>query len=155
MTTRTKGFQQGHKHSEETKRRIGDALRRVVSYNCDNCNTVAFTTPSVFAKKKRHFCSTKCYTNYRREYLSKEEHNAYGHGLSIEERKLRAWCRSTANHALRDGLIKREGCYICEALAEMHHADYTKPLDVGWYCFIHHRKHHKEIYENKELLNGA
>ncbi|KKK85418.1 hypothetical protein LCGC14_2773480 [marine sediment metagenome] len=140
-----KGFQKGHQHSEETKQRIGNALRRVVTYNCDYCSKVCFTKPSVFSTKKRHFCSIQCYADYRRELLSKEEHNSYGSGLPIEERKLRAWCRSTANHALQQGLVKKEQCRICGQEAEMHHPDYRLPLGIIWYCFDHHRELHRTL----------
>ena len=147
-----KGFQKGHKHSEETKRKIGQALSRQIHYKCDYCGKVCFSKPSAFAKKKRHFCSTWCYSQYRKEYLPKEEHNAYGSGLSVEERKLRAWCRSTANHALRQGLIEKDCCRKCGIEeTEMHHPDYQRPLQVEWYCFKHHRELH---YENPELIGG-
>ena len=137
-----KGFQKGHKHSEETKRKIGQALNRQIHHKCDYCGKVCHSKPSEFAKKNRHFCSTWCYSQYRKEYLPKEEHNAYGHGLPVEERKLRAWCRSTANHALHQGLIKEDCCRKCGKRAEMHHPDYHQPLLVEWYCFEHHQKLH-------------
>ena len=143
-----KGFQQGHKHSTDTRRKIGEALSRPYHFLCDYCGKKCTTTPSVFAKKKRHFCSTHCYSDYRRECLPKEEHNAYGSGLSVEERKLRAWCRSTANHALMQGLIEQDCCRECGVEAEMHHPDYQQPLVVEWYCFEHHRELHRNISES-------
>lgn len=145
MTIGIKGFQQGHKHSEETRRKIGLANSRPYYFLCDYCGKKSVTTPSVFAKKKRHFCSMACYSVYRKECLPKEEHNAYGSGLSIRERKLRAWCRSTANHALTQGLIEEDCCCICGEEAEMHHSDYQQPLLVVWYCFRHHRELHSNI----------
>ena len=145
MAKGIKGFQKGHRHSDETRRKIGDALRQPYHFLCDYCGKRRVTTPSVFAKKKRHFCSTWCYAKYRREYLPKEEHNAYGSGLSVEERKLRAWCRSTANHALMQGLIEKDCCRICGEGAEMHHPDYRIPLGIVWYCSEHHRGLHKNL----------
>ena len=150
-----KGFQKGHKHSDEIKKKIGDANRKQIYFNCDYCGKLSSDRPSHYIKKNRHFCSMKCYTNFRKELLPKEEHNSYGHGFSKEERKLRKWCRSTLNHAIRDGLIKRGKCEICSRMAEAHHDNYNKPLDVRWLCSYHHRKSvHKQniIYENPELL---
>ncbi len=147
-----KGFQKGHRHSEETKNKIGIALRQEVHFKCDYCGKICVTTPTVFAKKKRHFCSVWCYAQYRKEYLPKEEHGRYGTGLPKEERKLRAWCRSTANHALRQGLIEEDCCRKCGEKAEMHHPDYQKPLLVEWYCFTHHRELQNE---NPELLKDG
>lgn len=145
MTRGIKGFQAGRQHSAETKRKIGLALARPYHYLCDYCGKDNITTPSVFSKKKRHFCSTQCYADYRRDILPKEEHNAFGSGWPINERRLRAWCRSTANHALMQGLIDRDCCRICGKEAEMHHPDYQGPLSVVWYCFEHHRELHRNL----------
>jgi hypothetical protein len=59
---------------------------------------------------------------------------------------LRIRCRSIFNHAIRSGLIKRGNCKVCkESHAEGHHKDYTKPLEVDWFCFKHHREHHATL----------
>ncbi len=100
-------------------------------------------------RSQRHFCNMKCYSLFQRHLLPKEEHNAYGHGHSLEERIKRRKCRTTLNHAVRDGKILRSACSVCGAWAEAHHDDYDKPLDVQWFCFRHHK-----IYENPELLKG-
>ena len=121
-----------------------------IIFNCYYCGEESSDKPSHFAKKKRHFCSMQCYADYRREIMTKEEHNRYGTGLSEEERKLRRWCRSTTNHAIRDGVLKREYCKICYQWAEAHHDCYTLPLHVTWLCFRHHRELHRN--ENPELL---
>ena len=36
-----KGFQKGHKHSEEVKKKIGDANRNQVYFNCDYCGQIS------------------------------------------------------------------------------------------------------------------
>ncbi|KKM89081.1 hypothetical protein LCGC14_1252190 [marine sediment metagenome] len=148
-----KGFQPGHRHSEETKCKIGRANSRPCPFLCDYCGQEALTTPAVYAKKRRHFCSTKCYAAYRHEKMPKEEQNAFGKGHSEKERRLRAWCRSTTNHAVRDGIIYRMPCLVCEGTpTEAHHVDYERPLKVRWLCFRHHRQEH---HENPELLEEA
>ena len=49
--------------------------------------------------------------------------------------------RKMAQHALRQGKITREPCMVCDDLAsEMHHPDYSKPLEVVWFCAAHHRE---------------
>lgn len=136
-----KGFQKGHITSTETRQRIGDANRRPVSCKCDYCGDVFITKQSAFDKKKRHFCSMACYSSFRADCLPKEEHNRFGRGLSHNERQLRKWCRSSLNHAVRDGLITKKPCEICGRTSQAHHDDYTKPFDVKWLCFYHHRKH--------------
>lgn len=148
MSKGIKGFQKGHKHSNETKRKIGDANRRPIYFECDYCGKISVTKLSAYNRKKRHFCSMKCYSEFRKEKLSIEEHPRFGKGLSTEERSKRIKIRSDINHAIRDGKIKRQPCQICGKLAEVHHIDYNNPLNIVWLC----RKHHWQIYENPELL---
>jgi len=111
-----------------------------VIFNCDYCGKESSDKPSHYSRKVRHFCSMECYANFQRELLPKEEHNRYGSGLSTEDKKQRIWCRSTLNHAIRDGLITKKDCEICGRKSQAHHDDYSKPLDVRWLCFYHHRK---------------
>ena len=136
-----------------------------VEVRCYYCQREGSERPSHFARKKRHFCSMQCYALYRKHYLPKEEHNCYGKGLPEDQRKLRQWCRSTANHAIRDGVLTRKPCQAwvfgklgpCGKWAEAHHEDYTQPLKVRWLCFTHHRHQHKDfqiIYEHPQLLEG-
>jgi len=44
-----------------------------------------------------------------------------------------------ARKALRKGEIVKSPCLICDSpISEMHHDDYTRPLDVKWFCRRHH-----------------
>lgn len=62
-----------------------------------------------------------------------------------EDKKRKVAARAAANLALKAGIIKPQPCTVCgEAKAEMHHADYSKPLSVEWLCF----KHHTELHVN-------
>lgn len=48
--------------------------------------------------------------------------------------------------ALRAGTVIKQPCVVCgETKSESHHEDYSKPLDVIWFC----RKHHSEHHANK------
>ena len=48
--------------------------------------------------------------------------------------------------ALRDGVILKSPCRICgEAKVEAHHEDYSKPLDLLWYCRRHHTRLHQIV----------
>ena len=55
----------------------------------------------------------------------------------------RASARRAVNNAVRDGRLTRHPCAVCGATerVQAHHADYSKPLDVEWLCFKHHREH--------------
>lgn len=125
-------------------------------FKCDYCGVDSETRPSHFARKKRHFCSAKCYSNFRKELLPKEEQHAYrGGGLPEVEKKRRAKARSDTNHAIRDGKLTKESCGICgREDSQAHHRDYDKPLEVEWLCVKCHWDEHKIIYENPELMSG-
>jgi hypothetical protein len=45
--------------------------------------------------------------------------------------------------ALRAGAVVKEPCCVCgNTTSESHHEDYTKPLEVIWFCRTHHAEHH-------------
>lgn len=50
-----------------------------------------------------------------------------------------------AYEAFRRGDLTKYPCTMCgDAKSEMHHDDYSKPLEVRWLCRKHHREHHYE-----------
>ena len=55
---------------------------------------------------------------------------------------MRDFARNAVNNALRDGKIQKLPCFICGEIAEAHHPDYSRPLDVMWLCNSHHREVH-------------
>lgn len=56
--------------------------------------------------------------------------------------------RVAAIRAYRKGIIKRTPCVECGGKAsDMHHPDYSRPLNVVWLCVkCHHAKHRKYDY---------
>jgi len=153
MPKGVKGFIKGHKHSEATKRKIGEANSNRVFFDCDYCGKRHSDKPSHFRRKRRHFCSQQCYALYVKMLQPKEERSRFGTGMPAEERKNRIRARNMLNHYLRDKKIARPGCEICGSKAQAHHHDYNKPLDVKWLCFKHHLEvHGKSIHQNPELI---
>lgn len=145
--------EKGHAISQETKQKISKANDGNFYAICDYCGIEYHTKKSAFEKSKRHFCSMKCRSAYTRDTLPKEEQPRYGDGYSETERKSRRIARSVFNHYLRDKHIEKGKCEICGAKAEAHHDDYSKPLEVKWFCLKHHREYHK-LHDNPELLKG-
>lgn len=48
--------------------------------------------------------------------------------------------RNLLNNAIRDGKITKTPCEVCGSeKSQSHHEDYSKPLEVRWLCFKHHR----------------
>jgi len=50
--------------------------------------------------------------------------------------------RGRVSSAIRDGRIQRQSCGVCGAKAQAHHEDYSKPLEVAWFCTKHHGEQH-------------
>ena len=49
--------------------------------------------------------------------------------------------RTAVGNAIRDGRLIKQPCRICgNPKSQAHHHDYSKPLDVDWLCFKHHRE---------------
>jgi hypothetical protein len=61
-----------------------------------------------------------------------------------EEQRVKDRCRSYAAVYLRRSKITRQSCEVCGERAEMHHDDYSKPLEVRWLC----REHHLELHRS-------
>ena len=61
-----------------------------------------------------------------------------------EESRRRANARSYVNVYQRRGKIFPEPCSVCQdPVAQKHHEDYNKPLEVRWLCRRCHLKHHQ------------
>ena len=62
-----------------------------------------------------------------------------------EKQKIKDRARSYAGVYLRKGMIKKDNCVECgSSKSQMHHPDYTKPLDIIWLCRQCHMALHKE-----------
>lgn len=81
------------------------------------------------------FYCLACHAEYMRLHRPK-------HSALTPEQRARANARSYANTYLKRGKIQRKPCEVCGAKAQMHHHDYSKPLDVRWLC----RKHHLDCH---------
>lgn len=58
--------------------------------------------------------------------------------------------RNAVGNAVRNGRLVRQPCAICgDQNTEAHHKDYSKPLDVEWLCF----KHHREVAHGQMVSN--
>jgi len=87
------------------------------------------------------------YKKYERERFKKPERKAQ---LAEYQRKSRIknrdkWiARRQLRYAVVTGKLAKKPCEICgNPVSEAHHHDYSKPLDVRWLCFVHHRNEHR------------
>lgn len=72
-----------------------------------------------------------------------------------EEQGLKGIVRAKTKMRIRRGLLLKQPCEICgDAEVESHHDDYSKPYDVRWLCFKHHREHHKSINKKPKKITA-
>jgi hypothetical protein len=61
--------------------------------------------------------------------------NRPSYGQLDPDAKKRQIARDYARVYLRRGKIQRQSCLMCGGdQAEMHHEDYSKPLEIRWLC---------------------
>ena len=53
---------------------------------------------------------------------------------------LKTWWKT--RDAIRRGDLIKEPCEVCNKKGHAHHDDYTKPLQVRWFCNKHHKLYH-------------
>lgn len=69
--------------------------------------------------------------------------------LLSDKEKAKIAVRKISKKALRDGVLVKKPCEKCGAeKTEMHHEDYSKPLEVIWLCRPCHLEVHKEFEFN-------
>ncbi len=74
-----------------------------------------------------------CKATYTREYRKTHPRS--------ESERFKSNARSYAKVYLKRGRIRKEPCEICKTTEriEMHHEDYSQPLQLRWLCHEHHR----------------
>lgn len=83
----------------------------------------------------QRYCK-KCHAEYMR--LNRPKHSEL-----TPIQKLKANARAYLNVYVKRGIVLKEPCSVCgDNNSEGHHENYTKPLDVVWFCRKHHLEHH-------------
>ena len=101
---------------------------------CNRCKTPH--------ERKHRYCLS-CHAMYMREWRRT-------HYLTLEQKKKRN-TRSYANTYLKRGKLFKQPCEVCGGNAQIHHPDYTKPLEIKWLC----RRHHLDLHIAKRAAENV
>lgn len=114
---------------------------------CRTCKTnkefsnFSFRKDTQKYRKECKFCR-----NQKQQKYSKTESGKLVQYKADQERNIkfagRRKARSMISYAIKTGKIKPLLCFVCGDLAEAHHPDYSRPLDVVWLCKTHHKDAH-------------
>ena len=104
----------------------------------------------VLSERKRHREKTRRYLAQGKKFLSKDTYARTKKFRDENPEKYKA--HGLVNRALRSGKLHRHPCCICGAKAQAHHEDYSKPLEVIWFCPKHHGEHHANKRDS-EIVN--
>lgn len=80
----------------------------------------------------------KCIAEWARKHRPK-------HRDLPDEPRRKANARSYVKEYVKRGIVIKGPCCVCgtREKIEAHHPDYSKPLEVIWYCRFHHLEFHK------------
>jgi ribosomal protein S27AE len=111
---------------------------------CKTCNKADVSAN--YRKRKPQYAA------YNREREPRPEYKEKAMGYQRKGRAKRPYLSKTyslVGRAKRDGRLNQGVCEECGSVfVEAHHDDYSKPLDVRWLCFKHHRLlHGQEVLE--------
>lgn len=88
---------------------------------------------------KYGYCK-KCHAEYMRANRKKQAEMA-------PEEKMKVLARQYLNVYLRRGKVVKKPCEVCGSEnSQAHHDDYSKPLEVRWFC----REHHLDLHNKKQ-----
>lgn len=126
-------------------------------HNCSNCGPkpeadfyrirgyLMSRCKSCWNKKVKEFCRTDRGRAMRRRITKKYRNTPQGKS-TLEQSKKRnrkkILARGRLNSAIRRKKLERLPCEVCGAVAEGHHENYDKPLEVRWLCTKHHHEAH-------------
>lgn len=123
---------------------------------CTKCHKEKDISEFIKRKRGRDGITPYCKDCYKEHYEpSRDYFNAYnktenGKRIKSEYQKryrAKANARKAVAYAIAAGRLVKEPCAFCgtDEKIEAHHSDYSKPLDVVWYCQQHHARLHKEL----------
>lgn len=115
-------------------------------YICKECSNKKTRIWYINNRERNHERTAKWWAKNRKRKLKEglERKDRY---LKNNPKKRKAHIKIT--NAIALGKIKKEPCVVCKkfykknSVAQAHHEDYSKPLNVVWLCRKHHSSWHR------------
>lgn len=105
----------------------------MVKNTCSSCGNAL----EAHRIEKYSYCNS-CHAKWMRE-------NRKIYSELAGSQKQKNCARSYVNVYVRRGILIKQSCEICgNENAEKHHDDYSKPLQVRWFCRSCHLNFHKQ-----------
>ena len=118
-----------------------------IQHLCEWCAAVFMADLYELRRGKGRFCGKRCADRWQ------SEHKRVGDGAkaryNVKRRERRRdpetakieRARDAVYRAKKRGDLVSQPCEACgDEIAEAHHEDYAKPLEVRWLCYRHHRE---------------
>lgn len=131
-----------------------------LQYVCKSCFSKLRKKRSLEkAEHVRALASASYVRNHETRKLARKIYRSSARGKEVTAKSIRrarelypekARAREVVRYALVTGDLIKEPCSVCgDVKSEAHHEDYTKPLDVVWFCRYHHMEHHGKLVVTK------
>lgn len=124
---------------------IGGLARNSFKRTCQQCGAKCFIQIGAMARGRANVCSQSCGAILSGKARSGPTHPLFKGGSKEQNKRyknkhpLKVKCRTETRKALRHGLLIASPCNVCgDQKSEIHHRDYSKPLEVEWLCRNHH-----------------
>ena len=119
-----------------------------IKYSCPECRRAYFRA----YRQRRAAAGSPARGGKTSRECRKRHYNRHRHTEVFRAKK---GARVAVLNALRRGDLIAQPCAICGNLdAQAHHEDYTKPLDVIWFCYEHHNAYHKQTSSVADFIRS-
>lgn len=103
--------------------------------SCETCGGKFETETHEINRGKGRFCSATCSNRWKaKTFLARPGGWKLRKNLRRQADRTKDRAREAVYRALRSGKLKRRACGCGATDVQAHHRDYSKPLEVEWYC---------------------
>jgi hypothetical protein len=109
---------------------------------CHVCSSKEYQKRKVYIRNW-HIANRDRVRKYRIKYNNTKRKN--------ELNRFRDSVRGIVGRAIKTNKIQKKPCLVCgNSKSQAHHDDYNKPLEIKWFCPIHHREYEEKNHLRKK-----